>query len=896
PDIAPLRPETCRDIVWFSPVGIFTSTPEGQLTFANPAMARIYGYSSPAELIAAITDISRQIYAVPAERESFQRQLREMGQLINHEYRHRRRDGSVFWVSLNAQAIYDQHGELLYYQGFSTDITARKKAASQVESRERYLQKILDTSGEGFWVINAKGFLQEVNQTYCAMSGYCREELLELTISDLDALENPEETATRIHRIKTHGSEMFETLHRRKDGTIYPVEISVTWLDQDGGQMVCFCRDISERKRAAEALKTEHRRLENIIEATRIGTWEWNVQTGETIFNQRWAAIIGYTLDELVPVTISTWKKFAHPDDLAHSAKLLAEHFAGERAYYDFESRMRHKEGHWVWVRDRGRLISRTEDGQPLLMFGTHTDITQRKEAEKALWESEALFRGTFEQSNIGKALTAPDGTLLKVNQAFAEMLGYTPAELDKFDFATLTLPADLGKSREAAQALVSGQQNNYRFEKRYIHRNQEIIWADVSVTLLRDEQGAALYFVTDIVDITARKRAEEEKEKLQAQLSQAQKMESVGRLAGGVAHDFNNMLGVILGHTEMALEEADPVTPVHASLLVIEQAAKRSAALTRQLLTFARKQTVAPQIIEINHTVEGMLKMLHRLVGEDINLQWQPGENLPPVKVDPAQIDQLLANLCVNSRDAISGVGKITIETSVASFDETSCATHLNCLPGEYVLLAVSDDGKGMDQATLSHIFEPFFTTKEQGKGTGLGLASVFGMVKQNRGFINVYSEPDQGTTFKIYLPRHDKSASGPERPTILQTERGQETVLLVEDELAILEMTTLMLTRLGYTVLAANSPGEAIRLADEYQGQIDLLVTDVVMPEMNGRELGENLLSRFPKLKRLFMSGYTANVIKEHGVLNQGAQFMQKPFSMNQLSHKVRQVLDAA
>jgi signal transduction histidine kinase len=429
------------------------------------------------------------------------------------------------------------------------------------------------------------------------------------------------------------------------------------------------------------------------------------------------------------------------------------------------------------------------------------------------------------------------------------------------------------------------------------VHRNQKIVWADVSITLLRDEEGAALYFVTVIVDITAQKRAEEEKEKLQAQLSQAQKMESVGRLAGGVAHDFNNMLGVILGHTEMALEEADQETPVYASLQVIEQAAKRSAALTRQLLTFARKQAVAPKIIDINETVEGMLKMLHRLVGEDINLLWQPGKNLPPVKVDPMQIDQLLANLCVNARDAIAGIGKITIETSAATFDESSCATRFNCLPGEYILLAVSDDGCGMDKETLSHIFEPFFTTKEQGKGTGLGLASVFGMVKQNGGFINVYSEPDQGTTFTIYLPSHEaKSVRVTKKSTVLPAERGQETILLVEDELAILEMTTMMLTRLGYTVVAANTPGEAIRLADEYLGRIDLLMTDVVMPEMNGQDLAEKLLSHVPGLKRLFMSGYTANVIKDHGVLDHGVHFLQKPFSMQELSGKVRKVLGTA
>jgi PAS domain S-box-containing protein len=267
-DLAQLKPEASSDIIWHSPVGIFTSTPGGRYTFANPAAARIYGYNSPAELIASITDISSQIYAYPADREKFQRQLQEQGELTNHEYQHLRRDGSVFWVSLSARAIYDEHGTLTFYHGFCADITERKTAARFIESRERYLQKILETSEDGFWVINDKGLLQEVNQTYCAMSGYFREELLGLAIADLEASETPGETLARINRIKTHGAEVFETFHRRKDGTLYPVEISVTWLDQDGGQMVCFCRDITERKKADE-IKVRHQ--EELDEINRIG-------------------------------------------------------------------------------------------------------------------------------------------------------------------------------------------------------------------------------------------------------------------------------------------------------------------------------------------------------------------------------------------------------------------------------------------------------------------------------------------------------------------------------------------------------------------------------------------------------------------------------------------------
>jgi nitrogen-specific signal transduction histidine kinase/ActR/RegA family two-component response regulator len=395
--------------------------------------------------------------------------------------------------------------------------------------------------------------------------------------------------------------------------------------------------------------------------------------------------------------------------------------------------------------------------------------------------------------------------------------------------------------------------------------------------------------------DITERKRAEDERGKLQAQLNQAQKMESVGRLAGGIAHDFNNMLSVIIGHTEIALDQVDSAQPLHEDLDEILRAAHRSAHLTRQLLAFARKQTISPKVLDLNETVEDMLKMMRRLIGEDIDLLWKPGRDFWPVKVDPAQIDQILANLCVNARDAISGVGKVTIETVNVTFDEAYCANHIGFVPGEFVLLAVSDDGCGIDKETQEKLFEPFFTTKGVGQGTGLGLATVYGIVKQNNGFINVYSEPGQGTTFKIYLPRHQGKAEqmqkeGPAAPAV----HGHETILLVEDEPAILSMGKAMLERLGYRVLTAGTPGEAIRLAEEHPGEIHLLMTDVVMPEMNGRDLAKNLLSLYPNLKRLFMSGYTANVIVHHGVLDEGVHFIQKPFSRKDLAAKVREALE--
>ena len=409
-------------------------------------------------------------------------------------------------------------------------------------------------------------------------------------------------------------------------------------------------------------------------------------------------------------------------------------------------------------------------------------------------------------------------------------------------------------------------------------------------------ENGRIRGAVVTFSDITYRKRVEEESAKLVAQLQQAQKMESVGRLAGGVAHDFNNMLGVILGHAELALLRMDSSNPFHASLMEIRGAAERSASLTRQLLAFARKQTISPQTMNLNETVAGMLKMLQRLIGEDIHLTWQPTPELWQVKADPGQIDQILANLCVNARDAIDNTGRVTIETQNSTIDAYYCDSHPDAQPGEYVQLSVSDNGSGMEKEVLDNIFEPFYTTKELGRGTGLGLATVFGIVKQNSGFINVYSEPGEGTTFSIYFPRLEEGGVQSQAASaVMSIPGGQETILLVEDEAAILALAAMMLEKLGYAVLKAHSPADAIAMAREHVGEIDLLMTDVIMPGMNGRDLALQLLSSYPEIKCLFMSGYTADVIAHHGVLAEDVHFIQKPFSLTAMAVKVREVLDS-
>ena len=410
---------------------------------------------------------------------------------------------------------------------------------------------------------------------------------------------------------------------------------------------------------------------------------------------------------------------------------------------------------------------------------------------------------------------------------------------------------------------------------------------------------GRLLHIAGTVQDISERRLAEAERARLESEFRQTQKMESVGRLAGGVAHDFNNMLGVILGRLELAIKQVSPAAPLYADLIDIRDAAVRSATLTRQLLAFARKQTVAPRALDLNDVVTLMSKMLRRLIGENIDLRWLAHADLWPVNVDPAQIDQILTNLCLNARDAVPNVGTITIETSNSTLDDAFCAVHPGSVAGDYASLAVSDDGCGMEKEQLVHAFEPFFTTKAVGRGTGLGLSTVYGIVKQNDGFIDVESEPNHGTTVRIYLPRYlGQAVDEPPAETAAESAgalpRGGETILLVEDEPALLRLTTRMLEDQGYTVMAASTPGGAIELARNGACRASLLITDVIMPEMNGQTLDENLLSICPRLKCLFVSGYPADVIARHGVLGEGTHFLEKPFSDVRLAAAVRSALD--
>ena len=524
-------------------------------------------------------------------------------------------------------------------------------------------------------------------------------------------------------------------------------------------------------------------------------------------------------------------------------------------------------------------------------------DITDRKQAEDALKESEKKYRALVD--NAGEAIfVAQDGKLKFTNPRTETLTGYSGETLKTRSFVEFIHPDDRAMVLERHTRRMQGEELPPQYAFRIVTAGQNVRWVELNVVAIEwDGAPATLNFVTDI---TERKKAEAEKEKVQELLNQSQKMESIGRLAGGVAHDFNNMLGVIIGQADLAIEKMakpdhpDPAHPLFTSIAEIQRAAVRAAELTRQLLAFARKQTISPKQLLLNDTVGSMISMLRRLIGEDIHLIWKPGAHLWPVKMDPAQVDQILANLCVNARDAINGVGHILIRTANISVDHAFCTRHPDGVPGDYVRLSVEDDGCGMDTEIREKLFEPFFTTKAMGEGTGLGLSMIYGIIRQNNGFIGVASTPGKGTVFDIYLPR-DTGPPVPD-PEIGRrtTSGGTETILVVEDEAAILEMVRDMLENMGYQVLTANTPARALDIGKAHPDKISLLMTDVIMPEMNGKDLARRLTAAHPGLKTLFMSGYTADVIAHHGILEENVAFIQKPFSMNELAKRVRDVLD--
>jgi two-component system cell cycle sensor histidine kinase/response regulator CckA len=768
----------------------------------------------------------------------------------------------------------------------------------EVRSREELMRGIFENMPDAYFRADRDGRFLLVNPCAARQWGYdSTSEMIGLPAEQLYA--DPSDRQAMLRQLRDERRvDDYVARARRKDGSTFWITLSVQLLRDEHGA-VCgtegFVRDISLRKRAEEALRESERRLRDITSSMADWVWEVDARGVYTYSSEKGLELFGPLRGD---VTGKTPFDLMPPDEAARVASIFAGLVARKAPIKDLENWNIGRNGDRICLLTNGVPVL-DETGELLGYRGVDKDITERKRAEEEIARSHDLLvnLARLVPGVIYQYLLRPDGrsAFPYSSPGMNDIYEVTPEEAREDAtpvFGRLhpeDYPKVAGAIAESARTLET-----FRCEFRVVLPRQGLRWRWSQAHPERTADGGTLWHGI-ILDVTERKQAEAEKATLEEQLRQAQKMESVGRLAGGVAHDFNNMLGVILGHAELAIDQVDPSEPIRADLEQIHLAARRSADLTRQLLAFARRQTIAPQVLDLSQTVTGMISMLQRLIGEHIRLIWLPTPDLWKVKVDPSQIDQLLANLCVNARDAISGVGRVTIEMANATFDEEYCALHAGFVPGDYVRVTVGDDGCGMDKETLSHLFEPFFTTKAMGKGTGLGLATVYGITRQNHGFINVYSEPGHGTTMTVYIPRYagDGERASEERrsPSAL---RGTETILLVEDEPAMLSMATIVLEGLGYKVVAAGSAYEAIRVAGDQASEIGLLVTDVIMPDMNGRDLAARLLARNPHMKHLFMSGYTADVIARQGVLDEGVPFIQKPFSREALATKVREALD--
>lgn len=1079
--------------------------------------------------------------------------------MLDNELRHRIRssyqmekrylckNGNILWTDLSVSGIYDQGGTLTGMTGLVIDISERKQSEIELEQERRLFSQgpvlsIIWDPAEG-WPI------RYVSSNALTILGYSVDEMKASGFKYVSLIhpEDVTKVSTEVTQHISRQDKAFEQSYRlkKKSGEYCWFYDATRFEWNERGQLSSirgYILDQTPLKKSEQELCQNRQRLEYILAGTDVGTWEWDISTGTTAFNERWATIIGYSLKDLLPTTIDTWTKFVHPEDIKKSELLLSKHFSGESDLYQCEVRMKHKQGHWVWVLDSGKVAAWSDDGKPLTMYGTHQDITQRKIAEETLSRTEELQRtlldaspdiicfkdgegrwllantsdlrlfqleginyqgktdaelapfspfyssaflncektdnlawaaggisiveeeiptpdrGTRTYEVIKHPLFHPDGrrkalvvigrditerkkyeeglkesekkfrTLLdhmeripiqgydeerKVvywNPASTEVYGYTREEALGQKLESLIIPAQMraevvetiehwlkkeNSSIPAGELILCDREGNdvpvysshimytaasgkkelfcIDIDLRMLHKaeselrrlaaaveqtgetivitdaeanivyvNQaftavtgysseealgqnprilqsgevdEALYVDLWETLLKGETWKGRFvnkkkdgslFTEDVnispivnsagkvVNYVAAKRDVTEQLLTEEQYRQSQKLEAIGQMAGGVAHDFNNMMAIILGQVEIAMMKLPASDPLLKRLLEIKTAAQRSSELTQQLLGFARRQPNHPQLLNMNHSIAKTITMLERLIGENINLNWSPKAEYPLVKIDPSHLDQILTNLVVNARDAIKGSGIISVATSQVVMDEEFCQFNPGSHPGDYVLLRVSDNGCGMSRELLGKIFDPFFTTKDVGKGTGLGLSMVFGLVKQNNGYMTVDSALGKGSVFNLFLP----CVAGREEALITPRNEafipGTETILVVEDEASLLDITTSMLSEAGYTVLSAQEPFLAIQLAEKYSGTINLLLTDVVMPKMSGIELSACLTRSRPELKTLYMSGYPREVHGQSGQQNLTGQLLVKPFSIYRLTRDVRATLD--
>jgi len=809
-----------------------------------------------------------------------------------------RDDGSSYWLRWEVQPWYTNADTIGGIILFTEDISDLKRSEQQLNEILLKNTEAIKAARVGLWDWNLLTSEVRFSAQWKAQIGYGEDEISDIyeeweqRLHPEDRAEVLKKTAVAIQELKQDHEIVFRFRH--KDGSYRWILAQGTVLADAQGRAARIIGshiDITESKRIEEELKESRSLFRTLIRAIPDLVWLKDVDGAYLMCNARFEEffgtseqrIIGRTDHDFVDEELADFFRWHDLLAIEKGLPVMNE----ETVFFANDG---HRE-----VLETIKTPFYTNNGELAGVLGIGRDITARKIAEKALLESEERFKRALE--NIPDVVIIYDRDLViqYINAATTKLTGIPAASFigrrdeelwdeDVYGQYLPTLKKTLVTGRSQTAEIVVELAAGYPSHLRIV------------CVPLMDSSGNVREILGITHDLTESLHAEKKRAEMEDRLRQAQKMEAVGNLAGGVAHDYNNMLSIILGYAEMGLEEAGGNERLRECLQEIGVAGRRSTEITRQLLAFARQQPVAPAVLDLNDTVEGMLKMLRRLIGENIDLAWLPGRELWPLKVDPSQIDQILANLCVNGRDAIDDVGRIVIETVNVTLDEARCTDYPDVSAGDYVCLSVSDNGNGISEDNLPKIFEPFFTTKDVGRGTGLGLATVYGVTKQNKGQVTVTSVLGQGTTFHVYLPRYrGEGVHDAKRPsTDCPAGRG-ETIMLVEDDGALLRLGKSLLERLGYQVIACSSPSEALDFAVTSGDVVDLLLTDVIMPEMNGHALVAEIKSIVPRMKVLYTSGYTANVIEEYGNFGGEEAFLQKPFTKKSLAEKVRKLLDA-
>ncbi|MGO9116729.1 MAG: PAS domain S-box protein [Desulfomonilaceae bacterium] len=866
-------------------VGICHVSPEGRFLRVNQKLCAILGYTSDELLSLNLHSITHP--------DDFESDLEYVRQVLadeiktySMEKRFLRKDGSQPWANLTVSLTRDTSGVPQYFIWVVEDISSRKIAENALRQSEDKFRSIVENSLAGMFTVDEAYHFIYVNDELCRVLGRSRESLLG---SDFRKVLSDDSRALVAERyIRRQRGETVPPRYEidvvRGDGKTRHVEMRIavvrdaSGLTRTMGQLI----DVTEGKLAEEWLRIERERFQMLSDRAPLGMAMIAEDGTFEYVNPKFTEIFGYDLSDVSDGR--EWLRKAHPDR-AYRDKVVAawredlEGLApGGQGSRVFEVTC--KDGSQKTIQF---LTVKLRKGEDLM---TCEDITDRMRAEQALRESEEKYRTLFEESKDAVYITTSEGILLNANQAFLDLFGFSREEAGNMEILQIyTDAADRKRFQEEIEQKGSLKDYEISFRKKDGTKIESLLTA----TLRRDNDGAILGYHGIVRDVTERKQ-------LQRQFLQAQKMEAIGQLAGGVAHDFNNILTAIIGYTDVLTQQIPEDSPYRNKVMHINSAGARAAHLTRQLLAFSRKQILDLRPLKLNEVIANFQRMLRPLIREDIEVVTLLDQSAGTVMGDATQIEQILLNLAINARDAMPKGGKLTVETANIYLDEAYVRTHSEVRSGPYVMVAVSDTGHGIDPDVLPRVFDPFFTTKAKEKGTGLGLSTVYGIVKQHQGHVTAYSEPGRGTTFKVYLPLVQNAS---EQATSVQaaTPRftGTETVLVVEDEEIVRQLTSEVLETLGYRVLQCRDPGEAIGVSEVHKGPIHLLLTDVVLPQMDGKSLFGYLSPLFPDMRVLYVSGYAQNAIFHHGVLDAGVKFLQKPFNVESLAKKVREVLDA-